>query len=54
MREEIQRVIEEKNRYETSAKDSIQRILQEKVDAVTRCSELERYFLIKVLENMNI
>ncbi|XP_071551462.1 uncharacterized protein Slmap [Panulirus ornatus] len=42
VREEMRRLLEEKGQYETTAKESLGRVLQEKLDAVTKLADLER------------
>lgn len=43
VREEMRRLLEEKGQYETTAKESLGRVLQEKLDAATKLADLERY-----------
>lgn len=42
VREEMRRLLDEKDQYETTAKESLRRVLQEKLDAVTKLADLER------------
>ncbi|XP_025107435.1 sarcolemmal membrane-associated protein-like isoform X2 [Pomacea canaliculata] len=42
LRQELAASIEDKMNYETTAKESLRRVLQEKLDAVTKLSDLER------------
>ncbi|CAL4067131.1 unnamed protein product, partial [Meganyctiphanes norvegica] len=42
IREEMRKLLEDKGQYETTAKDSLRLILQEKLEAITKISDLER------------
>ncbi|KAL8583444.1 hypothetical protein ACOMHN_044803 [Nucella lapillus] len=42
LRQELVALQEDKNNYETTAKESLRRVLQEKLDVVTKLSDLER------------
>merc|ERR1711915_992388 len=42
IREELRKLLEDKGQYETTAKDSLRLILQEKLEAITKISDLER------------
>ncbi|KAK6995301.1 sarcolemmal membrane-associated protein [Biomphalaria glabrata] len=42
LRQELQALQEDKNKYETTSKESLRRVLQEKLEAVTKLSDLEQ------------
>lgn len=42
VREEMRRLLDEKCQYETTAKESLRRVLQEKLDAAAKLADLER------------
>ena len=48
LREEIARLQEEKNAYQNVAKESLKKVLQEKLEAVRKLQELERYAVPRV------
>lgn len=46
VREEMRRLLDEKCQYETTAKESLRRVLQEKLDAAAKLADLERWGVV--------
>lgn len=51
LREELRKLQEDKEQYQGAAKETLRKVLQEKLDAVQKFQDLERY--IKIFTKIN-